>query len=181
MDSFFDNSFLKLIVPIIIVFLFSLPDLLRKRRKYPPKQRPVPPQPEKEKVDTTVKNRDITKPEDLPDIAKPRRPKTAKPLPAPVEAKTETEEERPSMPEAEPTTEPEVQKIPAAKPIPVPQAAAITPQPTAAATAATPHIVHGKPWGELAPEARDIYAGLVWSELLSAPVSLRQKQNRNIR
>lgn len=163
MDSFFDGSFLKLLVPIIMVLLFSLPDFLRKRCKYPPKQRPLPPPTEQQpKEEKKAKSTAPIPDEELPDIAKPRREQRKAPT-------------APAKPIPEPVTPPAPKvKRPVVQPKPVPQVAAIqAQQPT---PAAVPHIVHGQPWGELPPEARDIYAGLVWSELLSPPVALRRKK-----
>lgn len=171
MDGFFDGSLLKLIIPIILLILFSLPDALRKRRKYPSnrkrkEQERQQQERQENQAETTVQTTPTPVDEDLPDIAKPR---TVPPVP---DIPTEVPE-----PEPESTSEPIPAPV-ATKPAPVAPPASI---PTAAMSsqpvgAVAPHLAHGEPWSGLSGVSRDIYAGLVWSELLEPPLALRQKR-----
>ena len=170
MDGFFDGTLLKLIIPIILLILFSLPDALRKRRKYPSnrkrkEQERQQQQGQEKQPELTAQTTEKPVEEDIPDIAKPRpetAPKSEVPTPLPAEE-----------PEPEPIQEP----VPTPVAAPAPPVPNVTVPPVAAMhRASVPHIVHGEPWGGLSGEARDIYAGLVWSELLEPPVALRHKR-----
>lgn len=173
MDGFFDGSLLKLIIPIILLILFSLPDALRKRRKYPSnrkrkEQERQQQESQENQAETTAQAKPKPVDEDIPDIAKPR---TVPPVPdIPPEA---SEPEPEWEPTSEPVPEPVVTKpAPVAPPVSVPTAA-MSSQPVGAVA---PHLSHGEPWSGLSGVSRDIYAGLVWSELLEPPLALRQKR-----
>lgn len=161
MDSLFDGNWLKLVIPIILFILFSLPDVLRKRRKYPSNKKRKQQDKEKAKAKAPEDILAQSKPvdEDIPDIAKPRQPKPAE-APTPVT----------TLPEPEPEPTPVV-TIP--KPV---RPTVVAPQVPVTPATAVPHMVHGEPWAELSPEGRDIYAGLIWSELLEPPLALRRKR-----
>lgn len=146
---------------ILLMLLFALPDALRHKRRYPHrgKRRSSP-------MDTT----------------KPGQ--RTKQGPAPKRAPQQGTDKR-QVPEKTRTARP-------AKGIPVPEntgrtgqvyrpaAAAIgtVPEPVSIPTA--PAVVYSyiqpPAWSGLSGEARDIYAGLVWSELLQKPVSLRDRK-----
>ena len=66
-----------------------------------------------------------------------------------------------------------------AKGVPVPEdtgRAGQVSRPAAAAIGTVPEPASVPAWSGLSGEARDIYAGLVWSELLQKPVSLRDRK-----
>lgn len=139
-----------IIAVILLMVLFSLPDVLRRRRRYPsrkrrtspmekPTPRSVPPQTEMKRQEQ-VKKRPIPSPQ--PEVPR-NRPVSQQPSPASLRlqqaAMTRT-----------------TQQVP------------VNVQPVTAR-------VQPAAWSELSGEARDIYAGLVWSELLQKPVALRRK------
>lgn len=145
MDSFFDGSILKFIVPILMIILFSLPDTLRKRRKYPTRKRRPAPMPRQYPKDEQTIDMQTAEEETIPEIARPRKPERTYAAPVSVSV------------------------VPASTAVKIERTAPVEPTDV-------PHIVHGEPWSELAPEARDIYAGLVWSELLEPPISRRRRR-----
>lgn len=136
---------------IIMAIAAVLPDLLRRKRKYPKRKGPIPMPPRKE------------------DVKRKRQPmqQPAKPTIAPADIKKQTpvisKEETPSQPTA-------VHSIPTAP------ASVSAVNPGAAAAITVPHMVRPEPWSMIEPEARDIYAGLVWAELLDKPLALRNKK-----
>jgi hypothetical protein len=144
---------------ILLAIFFALPDLLRKKRRYPNRKQNKPgpmgmpaPQPEKPKPIEMKKKRQsiFTKPQPAPEIKK-------RPLPPPP-----------------------VQKGPETATMPVPdtlsgEAAHIDTVPVGKPVLAI-HKDISHAWEELNPTAQQIYAGIVWSELLQPPVSLRRRR-----
>lgn len=154
MDGLWDSSWLKLLVPLILFLLFSLPDVLRKKRKYPSNRKRKEQQRKQEQTrptDTVATTPTQPEPEPLPDIAKPRRAPqpVLQPEPAPAPVVT--------VPRTQPAAVPAV-------PLSVSPAVAVT------------HLTQGEAWESLSAEGRDIYAGIIWSELLEPPLALRQKR-----
>ncbi len=147
---------------ILLMALLSLPDLLRKKRKYP----------------TRGHSRPGQKPPQT--TGRPQTP----PAQAPYE--TEPEEEGPwpwqrRTPEPEPESVPERRRTSSSQPAYTQaqlQAAAALPssQHDAGPETVVPQRVQPACWSGLEGPARDIYAGLVWSELLQKPVSMRPKE-----
>ena len=146
---------------ILLMLLFALPDALRHKRRYPHrgKRRSSP-------MDTT-KPGQRTKQEPAPKRApqqgtaqrripeKPRTVRPAKGAPVPEDTGRTGQVSRPAA--AAIGTVPE--------PVSVPSAPAIVYS-----------YIEPPAWSGLSGEARDIYAGLVWSELLQKPVSLRDRR-----
>ena len=138
---------------IIMAAVAVLPDLLRRKRRYPKRKGPIPIPPRKE------------------DVKRKRQS-----LQTPVKTTPVSSAENGEQPAAS-----EMQK-PAARPAASyavkktgqPLAPA-SPKPIAAAPVKVPPITAPEPWSTIEPEARDIYAGLVWAELLDKPVALRNK------
>lgn len=134
-------------VAIVMIAISVLPDILRKKRKYPVGRKgkgpiPIPERRDKNKpVKGPILQRKRKEPEPLPEEEKPR------PIP-----------QRAPEPVANPY-------MAAYDKVRTEQPAAVT----------VPKIVRPKAWGTLKSEAREIYSGLVWSELLQPPVSQRRK------
>ncbi|WP_296824312.1 hypothetical protein [uncultured Megasphaera sp.] len=146
---------------ILLMLLFALPDALRHKRRYPHrgKRRSSPmdttkpgqrtkqgPAPERAPQQGTAKRR-------VPE--KPRTARPAKGAPVPEDTGRTGQVSRPA-------------------------AAAIGTVPEPASVPTAPAVVYSyiqpPAWSGLSGEARDIYAGLVWSELLQKPVSLRDRK-----
>lgn len=135
----------------IMVAAAVLPDLLRRRRNYPKRKGPIPIPPRKEEVKRNKQPlQQPVKATTVPAAAKKKR------TPAAAREKTA----------AQPA---------AAHPVPVFHTPAAVPNPGAAAAITVPHMVRPEPWSTIEPEAQDIYAGLVWAELLDKPLALRNK------
>lgn len=128
----------KIIFPIILFAVFSLPDVLRRKRTYKKRRKsrsfPIPARQEKKKRD---------------------------PLIAETKEKEIRQENTASFP------------------------AAIVGPDKKAATIASPmrssarrRPVSGDGWHEVAPEAQDLYAGIIWSEILQPPLAIRSRQHR---
>lgn len=136
----------------IMVAAAVLPDLLRRRRNYPKRKGPIPIPPRKEEVKR--KRQSLQQP--------------AKPTTVPIDTKKKEIQILPKKEEK--TAQPAV-----AHPASMSHAKAVVPNPGAAAAITVPHMVRPEPWSTIEPEARDIYAGLVWAELLDKPLALRNK------
>lgn len=143
----FDGSLLNYVIPIIMIILFSLPDAMRKKRRYPkrqtpPAETPQPPAPAKNEPE--------------PARTAPRRvPIRSRKVKAPAE---------------EPAA-----AVPAAAAQLAAYAASLPPQPKSAAPVRLAKT-KTEPWSGLTPEARDLYAGLVWEELLQPPLARRRNR-----
>ncbi len=136
----------------IMVAVAVLPDLLRRRRNYPKRKGPIPIPPRKEEVKRNKQPlQQPVKATTVPAATKKKQ------TPAAVKEKTA----------AQPTA---VHSIPTAP------ASVSAVNPGAAAAITVPHMVRPEPWSMIEPEARDIYAGLVWAELLDKPLALRNKK-----
>ena len=146
---------------ILLMLLFALPDALRHKRRYPHrgKRRSSP-------MDTT-KPGQRTKQEPVPQRAPQQG--TAKRR-APEKLRTARQAKGTPVPENTGRTG-QVSR---------PAAAAVGTVPEPASVPTTPAVVYSyiqpPAWSGLSGEARDIYAGLVWSELLQKPVSLRDRK-----
>lgn len=116
---------------LIVAFALMaiLPDLLRRRRRYPRRKGPIP--------------------------VPPRR----KPAPAKAPAPAETGEDA-----AENEISAQETTVPAA----VPARPAIAP-------VSVPHRVRPAAWSQLTPQARELYAGFVWSEIWQEPLAYRRR------
>lgn len=156
----FDGNFASYLIPIVLLILFSLPDALRRKRKYPKRKYPKQtksapkagkPMPAPREGDGAVLQTE-TKPA-------PRLPK--KTVPAPAEA---TQPARTSI---------AVRTKPPAAPMPVQDA---PPAPAAVRPVKVSSLHRPEPWSSLSPQARDLYAGIVWSELLQPPAAYRRKK-----
>lgn len=154
----------KIIAVLLLMLLFALPDLLRRKRRYPSRgkrrsspmeeQQPSLPQRAQERETETVKPESRQYPEQR------HRPKK------------EPDPSRTTAP-APPVRRP----VPPQEPLPQPilPVQELSPAATAAAVEkALPQPQQGEPWDGLVGSARDIYAGLIWSELLQKPLSLRK-------
>lgn len=128
----------KIIVPIILFVVFSLPDILRRKRTYKKRRRsrsvPIPARQEKERRE-------------------------------PLRAATTAKEIR-----QEPVVSSPVSTVGPDK-----KAATIG--------ASVRSSVHRRAasidgWREVAPEAQDVYAGIIWSEILQPPLAIRSRQHR---
>jgi hypothetical protein len=150
---------------IIFAICFALPDLLRKKRRYPQGRRPHKTGPmgtEPAPSSSPAKHRPIElkrKRQSVFTKAQPaEKPVPHTPIPAPAPSKPQAEATRPA-------------------PVPAPRPVSTAMQPEIPAAASVP--VHGQaappPWSQLNPQAQQIYAGIVWSELLQPPVSVRRR------
>lgn len=138
---------------IIMAAAAVLPDLLRRKRRYPKRKGPIPIPPRKEEVKR--KRQSLQTPVKTPPVSLAEKDKQ------PAASKTQQAADRPVASDAAKKT---------GQPL-----AAVTPKPIAAAPVKVPQVTSPEPWSTIAPEARDIYAGLVWAELLDKPVALRNK------
>ena len=122
---------------VIIVFaiVISLPDLLRRKRRYPTR-RNTKPGPMGDNIPTSRKSKPIDLEKEQP----------------PVFTKTQQEK----LPE---------QSIPVPQELPV----QIIPETVSAAVNMISQPVSPTPWSQLPPQAQQIYAGFIWSEILWAP------------
>lgn len=128
----------KIIFPIILFAVFSLPDVLRRKRTYKKHRRsrsfPIPARQEKKKRD---------------------------PLIAETKEKEIRQENTASF-----------------------SASIVGPDKKAATIGASVRSsVHRRAasidgWREVAPEAQDVYAGIIWSEILQPPLAIRSRQHR---
>lgn len=125
---------------LIVAFALMavLPDLLRRRRRYPKRKGPIP----------------------IPPRRKPA-PGQAAETTAPAES-GDTAVTDDVVPE---------RAVPAQPPI-VP--AAMPPRP-AIAPVSVPHRVRPAAWSQLTPQARELYAGFVWSEIWQEPLAYRRR------
>lgn len=128
----------KIIVPIILFVVFSLPDILRRKRTYKKRRRsrsvPIPARQEKERRE---------------------------PLRAATTAKEICQEPAVFSP---------------ASPVSGDKKAATIASPMRSSARWRP--VSGDGWHEVAPEAQDVYAGIIWSEILQPPLTIRSRQHR---
>lgn len=137
---------------VIMAIAAVLPDLLRRKRKYPKRKGPIPMPPRKEEVKRKRQS-----------LQQPAKPTT-------VSIDTKKKETQILPKKEEKTAQPAV-----VHPASMSHAKAVVPNPGAAAAITVPHMVRPEPWSTIEPEARDIYAGLVWAELLDKPLALRNK------
>lgn len=151
MSSLFDGGIVQYVIPLLLLLFFSLPEVLRKKRKYPPRKR----MPQHNEHDETLPSAHAEK---LPEIARPRH---ARPLPEYSHHTGNNEEARRMAYAAQEVTAGERHSAVCDVPLTLHSAA--------------PHMVREEPWSELSPEARDIYAGIIWSELLEPPLARRRK------
>lgn len=130
-----------------------LPDLLRRKRNYPKRKGPIPIPPRKEDV-------------------KRRRQSLQQPVKTTANTSDTKEKQTPVVSREETAARPA-----AAHPVNASHTprAAVVPNPGVAATMTVPHMVQPEPWSTIEPEVKDIYAGLVWAELLDKPLALRNK------
>lgn len=128
----------KIIVPIILFVVFSLPDILRRKRTY-----------------------------------KKRRRSRSVPIPARQE-KGRREPLRAATTAKEICQEPAVSS--SASPVSRDKKAATIASPMRSSARRRP--VSGDGWHEVAPEAQDLYAGIIWSEILQPPLAIRSRQHR---
>ncbi len=144
MDSIFDGTLFSYLIPIVLIVLFSLPDALRRKRKYPKRTKPAP-QPESRRQ--TEERNTAPQPSPVPTAGRKLRPRV------------EPRQVRP----------PVQRDLPASVP-----AAAVT----AAAPPVPPAAVHRteEPWSRLPAPAKELYAGIIWSELLQPPLAYRRKK-----
>ena len=126
---------------LAFVIMAVLPDLLRRRRKYPSRKGPIP--------------------------VPPRR------KPAPEGAKPVPEAARPAAGQA-PDRQPSPAKKAAAPGTALPHVPAAPAPQGAAAPVRVPQRVRPAGWSQLPPQARDVYAGIVWSEILQEPLAYRR-------
>ena len=138
---------------IIMAVAAVLPDLLRRRRNYPKRKGPIPIPPRKEEV-------------------KRRRQSLQQPVKTTANTSDTKEKQTPVVPKEETAARPAAAHPVSASHTPL---AAAVPNPGAAATITVPHMVQPEPWSTIEPEVKDIYAGLVWAELLDKPLALRNK------
>ena len=141
MDRFFDGDFLRYLVPLILLILFSLPDALRRKRKYPKRKYP-------RRTEKTLPGGRAQEP--VPDEGTAAaEPETVPDLPEPtgLQRRWQQAAELPEETREQPLKPPAV-------------------------------AVQKKPesWSGLSQPARDIYAGIVWSELLQPPLARRRKK-----
>ena len=115
---------------LIVAFALMaiLPDLLRRRRRYPRRKGPIP--------------------------VPPRR----KPAPAKAPAPAETGEDAAG-------NEISAQEM----------TAPVQPPHPAIAPVSVPHRVRPAAWSQLTPQARELYAGFVWSEIWQEPLAYRRR------
>ncbi len=136
---------------IIMAVAAVLPDLLRRKRNYPKRKGPIPIPPRKEDV-------------------KRRRQSLQQPVKPTTGTSDTKEKQTPVTPREETAAQPA-----APKPVNVSHTPAAVPNLGKAAAVTVPHMVQPKPWSTIEPEVKDIYAGLVWAELLDKPLALRNK------
>ena len=148
-----------IIAIILLMLLFSLPDALRRKRRYPHrgKRRSSP-------IDTPQRQKQ-TRPEPSPQ----RASQTGQ---APEQGKMHTAGQGTRNPAPADTGRLEGNHRPAAATI----GTTAEPVTVPGAPAVVYSYVQPPAWSGLSGEARDIYAGLVWSELLQKPVSLRDRK-----
>ena len=146
-------------VVILLMAVFSLPDILRRKRRYPTRKKPLPGPGE-----TRSEQRQEPRHEGPGEIKS--KPAPEKKTPQPVQSK--------------PVPQPAPKPVPLPRTtvsMPVPGTAAMRSQSIRGAVLPAAASVQERPWCGIAPEARDIYAGLVWSELLQPPLALRKHRN----
>jgi hypothetical protein len=144
-------------VVIILMLVAAIPDLLRKKRRYPSRGKggpiPIPERRNKGKVHGPIvtPTRQRAQQKDVPSTktAAPQTEKQPKPVAQPL----------PSIPAGQEHKAAVYSQY-------VMPTVAVSQPPRAAA------------WSGLHGDVRDIYAGLVWSELLQPPVALRQNRRR---
>ncbi len=139
----------KFLFPLLLLILFSLPDALRKKRRYPKRTETPGQQPPQEGRKRTKQAPEDGRGRPLPRPERPHR------TPVP-----------PASPQPVPVQDVPVQDVPAA-PVPAKPAGMV---------AAVPDREQPAPWSQVPPQAQDIYAGIVWSELLQPPLALRKKK-----
>ncbi len=111
----------------------------------------------------------------LPDLLRRRRyPRRKGPIPVPPRRKPAPEPAKPDAAAAEAEAAP--QQAPVPKPVPSPK----QPAPAAPLTH-VPQRVRPAGWSQLPPQARDIYSGIVWSEILQEPLAYRRGYIKNSR
>ena len=123
---------------LIVAFALMaiLPDLLRRRRRYPRRKGPIP--------------------------VPPRRKTAPAKAPAPAETGEEAAGNEISAQETTAPAQPPI--VPAA----MPARPAIAP-------VSVPHRVRPAAWSQLTPQARELYAGFVWSEIWQEPLAYRRR------
>lgn len=144
-------------VVIIFAVLAALPDLLRRKRRYPHKKAPKPgplgdnPAPSgKRKPIELKRKRTVLQRTEEPTREKEPQPQVEK-SPERVPRKGTVVKQLPLFPETETVQNPE------------------SPART------MPHTAAVEPWSGLSPQAQQIYSGIVWSEILQPPVSRRNR------
>lgn len=135
-----NGNILHYLIPIVMIILFSLPDVLRKKRKYPKRQPTPQKKPEVQHADT-----DKALPAQKP-VNQAQAEKKAAPA---ISAAVEQENALASP-------------LPKARP-------AVTARLT---------VQKAEPWSGLSSEARELYAGFIWEELLQPPLARRRNRQR---
>lgn len=136
----FDGNILNYLIPIIMIILFSLPDAMRRKRRYPKRQAPQ----ERKRTEPAAQ------PEARPSPVRQREAKWTQPAqPAEADAAVQLAAYAASLPKQSRSAAP----VRLAKP-------------------------KAEPWSGLSPEARELYAGLVWEELLQPPLARRRKRRQ---
>jgi|GEM_PF-229034 len=158
-------------VVILMVLVFSLPDLLRRKRRYPMKKRPpeqkesgpmTQPAPAKSPVNRAKKRLSI-----LTGQA-PAEPPTAKPVPPQAQP----------APAQVPQTDSVAARVGKAAALQAAVASVDTEMAPAfdTVTEVPMSVVQRRP--QLNPAAQQIYAGIIWSELLQPPLSIRHRDRK---
>ncbi|MCI1821343.1 MAG: hypothetical protein LKI76_01995 [Megasphaera sp.] len=134
---------------VIIVFaiVVSLPDLLRRKRRYPTRRNPKP-GPAGENIPSPDKKPTDSGKEQPPVFTKTQQEQPAEQsIPVPTYKKISVPQELPAQPM-------HIMEMPETIAQPVPSQS---------------------PWSQLPPPAQQIYAGLIWSEILQPPLSKRKR------
>ena len=128
---------------IVVVLMAVLPDLLRRKRKYPRSKGPIPVPPRR-------------KPAPKAEVPEPK-------VPEPSFPDWDEGWDNMTFPD-EPEPEPPKKRVP-------PRVAIDHPRPV---PVVVPQRVRPKAWSGLTPQAREIYAGFVWSEIWQEPLAHRK-------
>lgn len=151
-------------VIIIMVLMAVLPEMLRKKRRYPTRGKkgpiPIPERRDKrKKVHGPIMTPKSKQPQQAPPSQMPQPSQQKQPVPQPYQ------------------TKPQPQPVKISQPAPqsIPVSAAYRPSsPVQGMTPNAPHLARPAAWSGLDGAGREIYAGIVWSELLQPPVALRR-------
>lgn len=133
---------------VIMAVAAILPDLLRRKRTYPKRNGPIPIPPRKEEV-------------------KRKRQSLQQPVKTTEAVQDKKDNQTVLSEEKEKEVEPAI-----ASHVQIPTAVSAKPVVTASIV---PTMIQPEPWSGIELEARNIYAGLVWAELLDKPLALRNK------